>query len=68
MRVDMKDGRCRTCGSQLDIVDADDCSLHVECVECGDSYEVETDAFNDGCMTYYPAVMARKMMEEDDEG
>lgn len=61
MRVDLKDGRCRTCGSALDIVDADDATLSVECCECGDSYEVETDAFGDGCMTYYPAVMARKL-------
>jgi transcription elongation factor Elf1 len=61
MRVDPKDGRCRSCDGTLNIVDADDCTLFVECEECGDSYEVETDAFNDGCMTYYPAVMARKM-------
>ena len=52
MRVDLADGRCRTCGSALDIVDCSDCTLLVECSECGDSYETETDAFNDGCMTY----------------
>lgn len=67
MRVDMKDGRCRTCGSQLEIMDADDATMQVECVECGDFYDVETDAFNDGCMTYYPAVMARKLEDGDEE-
>jgi hypothetical protein len=35
--------------------------MTVECVECDDTYEVETDAFGDGCMTYYPAVIARKL-------
>ena len=60
--VDRKDGRCRTCGGTLQIVGADDATLTVECTEseCSDSYEVETDAFGDGCMTYYPAVVARK--------
>jgi hypothetical protein len=33
MRVDMKDGRCRSCGSQLEIVGTDDCSMQVECTE-----------------------------------
>ena len=66
MRVDLKDGRCRTCGSQLDIVDADDATMTVECIECGDNYDVETDAFGDGCMTYYPTVLTRKMPEGED--
>ena len=66
MRVDLADGRCRTCGSALVIVDCTDCTLLVECSECGDSYETETDAFGDGCMTYLPAVMAAKMQEGDE--
>ena len=61
MRVDLCDGRCRTCGSALDITDCTDISLLVECSECADSYEVETDAFGDGCMTYYIGMMAEKM-------
>lgn len=67
MLVDLKDGSCRTCGSQLEVVDADDCSMHVECTECGDSYEVETDAFGDGCMTYYLGIMTAKMEAGDVE-
>lgn len=66
MRVDLADGRCRTCGSALDIVDCTDCTLVCECIECGDSYDVETDAFGDGCMTYLPAMMAAKTQEGDD--
>ncbi|MBM3995001.1 MAG: hypothetical protein FJ303_12735 [Planctomycetes bacterium] len=66
MRVDLKDGRCRTCGSQLDIVADDDATMTVECLECGDSYDVETDAFGDGCMTYYPAALAELMERGDD--
>ena len=42
------------------IVGADDCTLFVECQECGDSYEVETDAFGDGCMTYWFEIMRRR--------
>jgi hypothetical protein len=66
MRVDLADGRCRTCGSALDIVDCTDCTLVCECSECGDSYDVETDAFGDGCMKYLPDMMAAKMQEGDD--
>jgi hypothetical protein len=66
-RVDLCYGRCRTCGSALDITDCTDCTLLVECSECDDSYEVETDAFGDGCMTYLPAMMAAKIKEGDDE-
>jgi hypothetical protein len=58
---DLKDGRCRTCGSSLQIVDADHATMSVECTECGDSYPVETDAFGDGCMTYYAGFMASRM-------
>ena len=59
MKVLTKDGCCRSCGGTLEIVDADDATMTVEC-ECGECYQVETDAFNDGAMHYYPAVMARK--------
>ena len=52
MRVDPKDGVCRSCGGELTIIDADDATMTVEC-ECGDVYLVEPDAFGDGCMTYY---------------
>ena len=33
MIVDRKDGACRTCGSSLKIVDADDATMTVECIE-----------------------------------
>lgn len=64
MRVSKQDGRCRACGSGLVIVDADDATLTVECEECGDSYTVETDAFGDGCMTYWAEMMTRRAEEE----
>jgi hypothetical protein len=60
MMVDLKDGACRTCGSALKIVDADDATMTVDCTECGDSYSVEPDAFGDGCMTYYVGFMAAR--------
>ena len=48
MQVDRQHGRCRACGGTLDIVDADDATMTVEC-EDGHCYAVEPDAFGDGC-------------------
>jgi hypothetical protein len=58
MLVELTDGKCRTCGGQLKIIAADDATMDVECTECNDGYTVETDAFNDGGIKYWPAVMA----------
>jgi hypothetical protein len=63
MKVDRRDGKCRECGGTLDILDGDDSALLVECEECGETYEVESDAFGDGCMTYLPAVLMEKFRE-----
>ena len=52
MRVNPQDGRCRECGGELRIIDADDATMTVEC-DGGHLYVVEPDAFGDGCMTYY---------------
>jgi len=60
MLVDLKDGSCRSCNGQLEITDVDDVSMTVVCLECSDSYDVETDAFGDGCMTYYFPLMAQR--------
>jgi hypothetical protein len=67
MLVAKKDGVCRECGGVLKITDADDATMSVECTECGETYLVETDAFGDGCMTYYVGFMARKLEGGDDE-
>jgi len=34
---------------------------------CGDSYQVEPDAFGDGCMTYYVGFLTQRE-ESDEEG
>jgi hypothetical protein len=68
MRVDLTDGACRSCGGPLDILDTDDVSMNVACAECGDNYDVETDAFGDGCMKYYfPIVSSALMAAVDDD-
>lgn len=68
MRVNPRDDRCRGCGGELEITDADDATMTVECVACGDSYLVEPDALGDGCMTYYVGFLAQRMEEgEADE-
>jgi hypothetical protein len=36
MLVELQDGKCRSCGGQLQIVGTDDVSLSVECTQCGD--------------------------------
>lgn len=66
MLVNLNDGACRSCGQTLQIVAADDATMTVKCVECGETYAVETDAFRDGAMTYYPAFMSKRPTEEAD--
>jgi len=69
MRVDREDGMCRSCKTgTLTIIDADDVTMTVECDECGDTYDVETDAFGDGCMKYYFPYMAARLEEEEEGG
>lgn len=63
MLVDLADGKCRTCGAQLKIVAAHDATMDVECTECDDSYTVETDAFNDGGIKYWPEVMSESRQD-----
>lgn len=66
MRVDPKDGKCRSCGGTLEINDIDDATMSVECEDCGDAYDVEPDAFGDGCMTYYLPLQIKRAEEEGD--
>lgn len=68
MRVEPKDGACRSCGGPLDILDSDDCSMTVACADCGDNYDLETDAFGDGCMSYYVPFATRRITGGGDEG
>jgi len=65
VKVDPKDGRCRSCGGALEITDIDDATMSVECTECGDEYQVEPDAFGDGAQDYYVDVHCRKVLEEN---
>ncbi len=58
MLVALKDGRCRSCGGQLEITGVDDATMTVEWTECSDNYLMEPDAFGDGAMTYYPQALA----------
>ena len=67
MIVDNADGKCRTCGGQLEILDIDDCSMNVTCLNCADSYDVEPDAFGDGCMKYYFPKMIERLEDTDVE-
>lgn len=60
MKVNPKDGVCYRCRGALTVTDASEDSLTVEC-ECGETYEVEIDAFGDGAMFYWPMVMAAKI-------
>lgn len=52
------DGVCSECGGALVVTDADDISLLVECEECGEVRTMETDAYGDGGIEYWPAIMA----------
>ena len=58
VQVSPTDGSCRECGGSLQVTDADDATMLVECQQCGDAYTVEIDAFGDGGIEYWPAIMA----------
>ncbi len=60
MYVDLEDGQCRECSGQLEIIDFDDVTLTVYCHECGADYDVEGDAFGDGCVKYLLPLMAER--------
>ncbi len=60
MLVELSDGHCRECGGQLEIDEVDDATMTVLCLDCGDSYPVETDAFNDGGVRYWPQMMVEQ--------
>lgn len=61
MRIDPHDGRCRDCGGELEIIEADDATMTVQCLDCGDSYLVEPDAYGDGAIHYYPQFLAERL-------
>ncbi len=52
------DGVCVDCGGALNVTDANDYSMLVECESCGGTRTMETDAFGDGGVEYWPAIMA----------
>jgi transcription elongation factor Elf1 len=64
MHVNPRDGVCRSCNGPLRIVDVDDATMTLDCMQCGDSYNVEPDALGDGCMIYYVQMMAERMVGE----
>jgi hypothetical protein len=49
----------------LEVIDADDATMTVECTECADLYVVEPDAFRDGCMTYYVGFLTGQAVAEE---
>ena len=61
MRIRPSDGVCRQCGGELEVVDADDATMDVECVACGDLLVLEPDACGDGCVDYYIPVLASRV-------
>ena len=60
MKIHIKNGKCRECNGQLYVTGADDNTLEVECEECHEVYNVETDVFGDGGLVYWPMAMAIK--------
>ena len=60
MRVHPNDGRCRSCDGDLEIIEVTDATMEVECQKCGEIYDVETDAFNDGGITYYVGFLSEQ--------
>ncbi|MEL6896028.1 MAG: hypothetical protein AAFP90_07995 [Planctomycetota bacterium] len=64
MLVDTDDGCCDECDGQVQIVDADDATMAVQCLQCGEHYNFEPDAFGDGCMKYYWRIMEDRHLNQ----
>ena len=60
MKVNKQDGVCRECRGELAVVEADDATMTVECLECGETYAVEPDAFRDGGVICYFGFLAEQ--------
>jgi hypothetical protein len=58
IHVNRSDGVCRECGGTLQVTDADDATMFVECDDCGEGYSIEPDGLGDAGMEYWPAMMA----------
>lgn len=65
MLVKLRDGECRNCRGALEITDADDATMSVHCLDCGEEHVVETDAFDDGGIHYWPQVITEQLKGED---
>jgi len=61
MRVRPEDAVCSQCSGALEIVDADDATMTVECGRCGNLLVLEPDAFGDGCVDYYIPFLADRV-------
>lgn len=61
MKVNPRDGKCRDCRGELEIVDVDDATMTVSCLDCASEYVVEQDAFGDGCVEYAPGFLMEQM-------
>ena len=61
MLVKLSDGCCLECGHQIKIIDVDDATMTTECTSCGSENVVETDAFQDGGIFYWPHCMVKKL-------
>lgn len=66
MLVKKSDGSCRECNGQLEIIEADYCTMTCVCLKCDEEYTVEPDAFNDGGIYYWPNMMANQESDEDE--
>ena len=40
--------------------------MTVECDDCGETYDVETDGLNDGAIHYLPLFLAERRAEESE--
>ena len=64
MLVSLKDGACPECEGQLKVMEVDEYSMSVQCVDCEEVMRVEPDAFGDGCVDYYIPFYAESQMAD----
>lgn len=66
MPIPVAKHKCNECGKPtLQIIDAGDDRMTVQCTSCGDENEVEVDAFGDGGVVYWPQAYAAVLGGED---
>jgi len=57
---------CKECGGKLEVIDADDATIIVECKECHEVYQLEPDGLGEGGFEWVDAMAAKSWKGEEE--